>query len=497
MTEAVQRPPPHRATPRRRHALWVRTALGFVLLTLVALVVVPVLGQRRVDALRLEAEVSEPARTLVTQLQYNLARELASLNELLLSGDASYSRRYLEARNAERALFEELEPLAQRLGPEVVAQHARAQVLAEQWHARVADEEFVRLRAEGVDTQPIQRELTLFEEVLGALRALDAAIVAAAGEHRDRIVATERLGVRLTLLLGVLALLAAGAVAALDARVRHFAAESERRRAEAEDALAESARLAEARTRLLRGITHDVKNPLGAAKGYAELLAMGVKGPVTPEQSPLVEGIERSIDGALAIIADLLDVARADSGGLAVRREPVELGEVVQGVVDDHRPAAEGAGHVVECSAGEPIAMHTDAARVRQVMENLLSNAIKYTPAPGRIVVRTEIVRTSRDGPAPRAGRWAAVRVSDSGPGIPPAMREVIFDEFSRLDEHAEVKGHGLGLAISRRIARLLGGELVVDDGKGEGEPPGATFVFWLPCRDGAGPDESRRSGGG
>ena len=472
---------PGRVAERIRHERWARTALGFVLLTLVALVVVPVVGQRRVDALREEAERGEPARTLVTQIQFNLVRELASLNELLLTGDSAYSRRYEEARDAERALFAALEPLAEQLGPEVAARHARAQVLAEQWHTRVADDQFLEGGPANADTLLVQRELPLFENVLLALGDLDARIAAIVIDHRDRIVATERLGVRLTLVLGLLALLAAGAVAALGARVRHFSAESERRRAEAEEALAESARLTDARARLLRGITHDVKNPLGAAKGYAELLSMGIKGPVTPEQAPLVEGIERSIDGALAIIADLLDVARADSGGLTVRREPVDLARVLREVVDDHRAAAESAGHLVELAVEEPLAMHTDATRVRQIVENLLSNATKYTPRPGRIRVWAEVVDGGGAAPVPRPGRWVAVRVSDTGPGIPPPMREVIFDEFARLAEHADVKGHGLGLAISRRIARLLGGELVVADDDG----PGATFVLWMPCRDG------------
>ena len=483
MTESVHRPPrpPGRRTERLQHERWARTALGFVLLTLVALVVVPMMGQRRVDTLRAEAERGEPARTLVTQIQFNLVRELASINELLLTGDPAYSERYEQAREAERALFEELGPLAAQLGPDVAAQHARAQVLAEQWHARVADDQFLDVGPAYSDTLLVQRELPLFENVLLALGELDARIVALVAAHRDRIIATERLGVRLTLVLGLLALLAAGAVAALGARLRHFAVEAERRRVEAEEALAESARLADARTRLLRGITHDVKNPLGAAKGYAELLAMGIKGPVTPEQAPLVDGIERSIEGALAIIADLLDVARADSGGLTVRRASVELARLLREVVDDHRAAAESAGHVVEFIADGPIAMYTDAARVRQVVENLLSNAVKYTPPPGRISVRAEAVDAGDGILAPRPGRWVAVRVTDTGAGIPPDKREIIFDEFSRLDDHAGMKGHGLGLAISRRIARLLGGDLVVEDGEG----PGANFVLWMPCRDG------------
>jgi signal transduction histidine kinase len=479
---AGARVPGRRVALRLRDGPWpARTALFFVLLTLVALVIVPVLVQRRVNDLREDAEVSEPARTLVTRLQFNLVRELASLNERLLGGDSASLRTYAEARDEEQAIFAQLEPLATRLGPGVLAQHARAQVLAEQWHARVTEDEFFRSDGTVADTLVDMRELALFENVLRALGDLDEAIVAAAGTHRDRIIGIEELGLRTTLVLGILALLAAAAVAVLVARVRHFAGESERRRVEVEEALRESARLAEARTRLLRGITHDVKNPLGAAKGYAELLAMGIKGPVSSEQVPFVEGIQRSIDGALAIIADLLDVARADSGGLTVRREPVDLVRLVREIANDQRTVAGSAGHSLDVTGPDELRFHTDPTRVRQVLDNLLSNAIKYTPPPGRVTV--EVGVEEREGPAEarRTGRWATLRVRDTGPGIPPEMREAIFDEFARLDDHTAMKGHGLGLAISRRIARLLGGDLNVADAPG----PGATFVLWLPFRDG------------
>ena len=123
-----------------------------------------------------------------------------------------------------------------------------------------------------------------------------------------------------------------------------------------------------------------------------------------------------------------------------------------------------------------PVRVHTDPGRVRQVLGNLLSNAIKYTPAPGRITVRAERV----DADAARPGDWAVVRVTDTGPGIPPGQRESIFDEFSRLHDGSGIQGHGLGLAISRRVARLLGGDLDVTGAEGEG----ATFTLWLPLRD-------------
>lgn len=244
-------------------------------------------------------------------------------------------------------------------------------------------------------------------------------------QTRERMEAAARLGGTLSLVYGLLALLAALAVGLLAQQARRLTVEADRRRREANAALTELARANEARVRLLRGVTHDVKNPLGAAKGYAELLTLGVKGQLTPEQERLVEGVERSVDSALAILTDLLDVARADSEGLRMRREPVELGALVREAVEANTGAAVAAGHDVGVNTPEGgIEVSTDSARVRQVLDNLLSNAIKFTPPPGQITVRAESV--AGDG-TPRPGRWARVRVSDTGPGIAPEDRERIF----------------------------------------------------------------------
>lgn len=219
-----------------------------------------------------------------------------------------------------------------------------------------------------------------------------------------------------------------------------------------------------------------MKNPLGAARGYAELLAMEVKAPLASEQAPLVEGVKRSIDAALLIIGDLLDLAHLESGGLKIERVEVDLNALAKQAVEDHKGAAEAKGHFLETeTAREPVSVYTDPARVRQVVDNLMSNAIKYTPTPGRIVVRAsmEDAGDDTDGDA-----WATLEVSDTGPGIPEDQREAIFDEFSRLDEHSPTKGHGLGLAIARGITRRLNGDLYVAD-----STAGATFVLRLPLR--------------
>jgi signal transduction histidine kinase len=455
--------------------VWI-TALAFVVLTLAALIVVPLLVQRRVDAARVEIEASEPARTLLMRVQYNLVRELASINDFLRSGDREFAGMFIQARDEERQIFAELAPLAADLGLAVHGSFVEARTLAEQWHAQIRDDEILRsprtARSPPQDSSPV-----LFEVLLQSFARLDSAIIRRTAASRAEIAAAERAGLELTLLLGLLALAAALAVSALVVRVRRLATESERRRLEAASALEESARASEARNRLLRGVTHDVKNPLGAAKGYAELLDLGIKGELLPEQHSLVKGVQRSVDSALAIISDLLDLARTDSGGMSVRRVSIDLNEIVNDAVEDNRAAAETAGHVLSTQTpAQPVYVYTDPVRVRQVLDNLISNAIKYTAAPGRLSV--SVVARAHD--APRVARALAIHVKDNGPGIPQEKREMIFDEFTRLDDESSTHGHGLGLAIARRIARILGGDLGVLDDDGQ---PGATFAFWLPER--------------
>ena len=443
-------------------------SLAFVILTLAALILVPLFVQRRVDMLRVEIQTSEPARTLLMGLQYNLVREMAALAEFERTGATEDVDTFTAAFADERAIYRELEPLARALGRDVYARFVEVRTLASQWHARTGGEKITGTN----------REESLFQQLLFSTARLDLAILRHTQSARDEIEAAERSGLRLIMLLGLMAILAAGTVTALFLRAQRLAEEAELRRLETAAALEQSARAAEARTRLLRGITHDVKNPLGAAKGYAELLELGVKGEIAPEQMKLIKGLERSVDSALAIISDLLDVARADSGGMSVHRVPIDLRNLLQEAVADHHPAADARGHelTLEGEAGDPAIVHTDPARVRQVLDNLITNAIKYTPPPGRIVVSLD--PDARDGP--NMQRAVALRVQDTGPGIPPDKREAVFDEFTRLDDGGSMKGHGLGLAIARRVARLLGGELGLVDTRG----PGAMFVLWLPERE-------------
>ena len=463
--------------PRFTERAWLwRVAISFVVATLIALVLVPWFVQQRVNQLRRDVSVAEPARTLVNRWQFNLARQLAAIDEQILTGDTAEYATYTEALRREQRIRRQLAEYVEQLGPAAMQQFRQAATLSDHWHARVREEELFRFGPTSAELKDVSRETDLFEQTLQQVAVLDSVIAATFAESTQEIRRAERIGLQVTLVLGGLALIAAGAVIALRHRIRLFAAEAERRRSQAAAALTQMSEAEDARTRLLRGITHDVKNPLGAAKGYIELLNLGVKAPVHPEQKPLLEGVERSIDGALAIIDDLLDVARRGEDGISMHRETIDLNDIAAEAVADFTPAARSAGHTIErAPAPGPLNVATDPGRVRQILENLLSNAIKYTPPPGHITVR---VQRTFNGDAPGPGPWATILVSDTGPGIPREKRELVFEEYTRLQK-GDAKGHGLGMAIARGISRRLGGDLTIADAE-----PGATFVLWLPIED-------------
>jgi signal transduction histidine kinase len=229
----------------------------------------------------------------------------------------------------------------------------------------------------------------------------------------------------------------------------------------------------ESRARLLRGFSHDVKNPLAAADGHAAILAEGIVRD-REGQRDSARRIRSSIRAALDLIDDLVELGRAEAGQLQIRNETADMRALVAGVAADFHAAAEAAGLTLETRIASDLpSIDTEVARVRQILGNLLSNAIKYTPPGGRIVLAAAVEqgRRGRD-----LSRWLAIAVTDSGPGISAEQRQRLFHEFTRL--HPDDKpGVGLGLAISERIARLLGAELSVASEVGVG----STFTLWFP----------------
>jgi signal transduction histidine kinase len=237
-------------------------------------------------------------------------------------------------------------------------------------------------------------------------------------------------------------------------------------------------RVIQSRSRLMRGFSHDVKNPIGAADGFAELMSLGVYGELSAEQRGSIDRMRRSIRAALSLIDDLHELARAETGNLALAREPVDLAALVHALGEEYHGAAHGRGLslLVEAEDDGPT-VESDRARVRQIVANLLSNAIKYT-RQGSITVRARRRAGQSGGDE---GEGAVLEVADTGAGIAAEKQDYIFEEFSRLGsgDAGGAGGAGLGLAISNLLAQRLGGRISVESEVGRG----STFTLWLPMR--------------
>jgi PAS domain S-box-containing protein len=250
-------------------------------------------------------------------------------------------------------------------------------------------------------------------------------------------------------------------------------------------------RIVESRERLVRGFTHDVNNPLGAADGYLSLLADGMFGPLSAAQMEHLERARRSIRTAFDLVARLLEIERAEAGHLEVERVRMDLGAAMHETVEGFRAQAFAKGlslTILEPASEEPLIIESDPARVRQIIANLISNAVKYTQPGGAVEVRAYVTGGTE---GPRHGCWAAVTVADDGPGIPLEKQNLLFREFTRFDPGA-ADGSGIGLAFSQHLARGLGATITFLSRPAAG----SSFTAWFPidppaggCDDDCGPN--------
>ncbi|HEX2080560.1 MAG TPA: ATP-binding protein [Longimicrobium sp.] len=225
-----------------------------------------------------------------------------------------------------------------------------------------------------------------------------------------------------------------------------------------------------AKSQFLATMSHELRTPLNAIGGYAQLLEMGIFGPVTEAQRDHLGRIQRSQEHLLGLINNVLNFARIEAGRVQYATEEVPLRQALQGITELILPQARERGvclHPVEC---EPeLRVRADPEKFRQVVLNLLSNAVKFTPAGGSV---TLLASAMDDG-------FAAVRVRDTGVGIAPERIGEIFDPFVQVGRHlgSRDEGVGLGLSISRDLARGMGGDLTCESVPGHG----ATFTLTLP----------------
>jgi PAS domain S-box-containing protein len=248
----------------------------------------------------------------------------------------------------------------------------------------------------------------------------------------------------------------------LDEAERAARAEAERARAAAEEA-------SRVKSEFLAVMSHELRTPLNAIGGYAELLELGIRGPVTDAQKDDLRRIQQSQKHLLGLINEVLNYARIEAGSVAYDLEDVPLAAVLASAEAMVRPQVRARGLTLavvppDC---EPTA-RADREKLQQVLLNLLSNAVKFTEPGGRIELECG-----------ETGGRVAIRVRDTGVGIAPEKLDSVFEPFVQVGRalNSPAEGAGLGLAISRDLARGMGGDLVA------GSVPGAgsTFTVLLP----------------
>ncbi len=235
-----------------------------------------------------------------------------------------------------------------------------------------------------------------------------------------------------------------------------------------------------AKSDFLAKMSHEIRTPINAMMGYAELLQMGIAGPVTAAQATQLSRIRASGEHLTSMIGEILDLSKIEAGRMGVESSVGVVGEVAEAALGLIRPAATTKGVDLDARLrGIPRTSYVgDPQRVQQILTNLLGNAVKFTPAGGTVSVCCGSAK--RAAPEERLGApWATITVQDTGVGIAPSDIERIFQPFVQVDggytrSHG---GTGLGLTISRNLAQMMGGDITVESVLGEG----SRFTVWLP----------------
>ncbi|MEH7440223.1 ATP-binding protein [Neobacillus drentensis] len=215
-------------------------------------------------------------------------------------------------------------------------------------------------------------------------------------------------------------------------------------------------------------ISHELRTPLNSIMGFAQILEADQRDPLSVGQKEKVQKLLKSSRHLLALINDMIEIARLSSGKRSLHIEPVHIGTILSECVKMIRPLSEGKGIRLNLKelANDWI-IHTDSKRVTQVVLNLLANAVKYTPAKGEVTVTCQ-----------KNGEKLKITVSDTGIGIPPEEQEKIFTPFYRIfNSDLNIEGAGIGLTIVKQLVEEINGEVGVDSVPGEG----SHFWFTIP----------------
>ena len=266
------------------------------------------------------------------------------------------------------------------------------------------------------------------------------------------------------------------AVAVSEISLRASRAEAERFREELEVARAEAVAANRAKSDFLAAMSHDLRTPLNAIGGYAQLIEMGLNGPVTEAQRDGSQRIMRAQRHLLTLIDDILQFAKAESGQIPLQMRQLAVAELcgsLESLIGRQasEKRVEFSCHLqVKDESGDELVAVGDTERVLQILVNLSTNAIKFTDAGGRVTVTGRAV-----------GACADIVVGDTGSGIAPQHLEQIFEPFVQVSNVPGTRGGvGLGLATSRKLARRMGGDILVESAPGAG----STFTLRLPAAE-------------
>lgn len=241
--------------------------------------------------------------------------------------------------------------------------------------------------------------------------------------------------------------------------------------AELEDKAATLKRAADVKGRVVANVSHEFRTPLHTILGLSKILLSGTDGPLAEEQQKQLRYIRNSAEELQQLVNDLLDLSKAESGKAQLRTEKFTIPELFSALRGQMRPLLAPEQTVELVFDGEEelgdLTLETDHGKVAQIMRNLISNALKFTEH-GEVRIR-----------ATREEDQLLLHVSDTGLGIAPTDHERVFEEFGQVESHLQkrVKGTGLGLALSRKLAELLDGTLSLQSELGKG----STFTLTLP----------------